>query len=157
MLEKKTLALGCVSTGRAFEAGGRGFESLWARLTDAEFLSAVEGCTLEGEFSHRLHLRLAWILVRRLGPEAALDRIRADIRRFALSRGATTMYHETITRFWVRQVALAVERFGGGDFDAFLTASPQLARRELLFEFYDRETLATDAARTGWVPEGKQA
>ena len=39
-------------------------------MTDQEFAAAIETCRLpNAQFHHRDHLRLAWIYLRRYGPE----------------------------------------------------------------------------------------
>ena len=59
----------------ASEANRRGQFFFWRNspvLPDDEFLRAFFGLTLaNSEFHHRDHLRLAWLAVRRHGPDAA--------------------------------------------------------------------------------------
>ena len=75
-------------------------------VPDDEFLRAFFGLTLpNSEFHHRDHLRLAWLAVRRHGPDAAEEAVVGGIQRFAAHHGHITLYHDTMTRFWVRLVA----------------------------------------------------
>ena len=122
-------------------------------MTDDEFLRAFSACTLGNhEFRHRDHLRLAWLQVRRLGPEAAAEAVAQGISRFAATHGATAKYHDTMTRFWVRIVAhMAEARPDIDDFDRFLEAFPSLLDKSLPFRHWERETMLSPAARLAWV------
>ena len=51
------------------------------------------------EFLHRSHVRVAWELSRRHGPEDRLRRLIAGIQGIAARAGKPGVYHETITRF----------------------------------------------------------
>ncbi|GAA3205677.1 hypothetical protein GCM10010532_027400 [Dactylosporangium siamense] len=59
-------------------------------------------------------------------------------------------YHVTISRAWVELVACHTEA-GEDDFDAFLARCPDLLDKRLLTRFYRSTTLASVAARNGWV------
>jgi hypothetical protein len=48
-------------------------------------------------------------MVRRHGLVDAEVRVTAGIQNFAAANGHTARYHDTMTRFWVRLVAHAVE------------------------------------------------
>jgi N-formylglutamate deformylase len=75
-------------------------------VTDDAFLAAFQSCTLpEAAFDHRAHVRLAWLQVGRLGVDAALDCVSADIQRYAASVGAAQIFHATLTAAAVRVVA----------------------------------------------------
>lgn len=117
-------------------------------MTDLEFLDAFEtGGISTAEFHHRDHLRLAWVQVRRLGPQEASGAVSAGIRRFAAAHGLDRLYHETLTRFWVRIVAHAAEP----TFEDTLRLHPLLLDKELPLRHWSREALFGDAARANWV------
>jgi hypothetical protein len=117
-------------------------------MTDQEFLHAFESGHLSpAEFHHRDHLRLAWLQVNRLGLEAGSAAVARGIRRFADAHGQHRLYHETLTRFWVRVVAHASQP----TFDATLAHHPMLLRKDLPLTHWSRETLYGDAARSAWV------
>ena len=77
--------------------------------TDAEIeavVRAFEECTLpKVRWTHREHLTVALWYLRHHPREEATSRIREGIRRFNLSHGNTTGYHETITLAWVALIA----------------------------------------------------
>jgi hypothetical protein len=111
------------------------------------------------QWTHRAHLVMGAWHVFHFGPEGALHRLRAGIRRLNLAHGTpespTRGYHETITRAYVELLALFLERFAPGTplvtRVAALLSSP-LAAREALLAFYDRARLMSPEARAGWLP-----
>ena len=117
-------------------------------MTDQEFLHAFESGHLSpADFHHRDHLRLAWVQVDRLGLEGGSAAVSAGIRRFAAAHGLHRLYHETLTRFWVRIVAHASRP----TLAETLESHPMLLRPDLPLAHWSRETLYGDAARAGWV------
>ena len=67
-------------------------------MTDADFLAALERCTLpESEFTHAAHVRAAYLYLRDGTFGQAIDRMAATIRRYATSLGKPDRYHDTIT------------------------------------------------------------
>ena len=114
-----------------------------------------------GRFGHRQHVQLTWLAVRRYGMPAAIRLVSDGIRRTARYAGAPQKYHETISRAWVELVAHHARgrpARGGGhpvsdeaDFAAFAARNPLLLDKRLLTRFYHPATLASRAARTGWV------
>jgi hypothetical protein len=122
-------------------------------MTDDEFLQAFMDCTLPNDqFHHGDHLRLVWLLVRRLGFESAGVATAAGIRRFAASKGHTNKYHETMTQFWVRIVDHARRtRPDIEDFDQFLAAFPHLTDKHLPLRHWQPETIFSPAARATWI------
>ncbi|MBX3082130.1 MAG: hypothetical protein KF716_10900 [Anaerolineae bacterium] len=120
-------------------------------MTDQEFIQAFESCTLT-EFTHRDHIRMAWLYLRGDGTEAGLVKIRDGIRAFAHHLGADRKYHETITVFWAQVVALAISFTPDiADFTAFVATHPHLLDKSILMRHYSGATLATEAARHTWV------
>jgi hypothetical protein len=123
-----------------------------AVLDDAQFLAAFEDGTLPKEdFPHRAHVRLAWLYLGRYGFEDASRRVVDGIRRFAALHGATGLYHETITRAWLRLIADGRRRTPADSFAGFLAVNPQLAVKGALDPYYSRDTLLSDAARATFV------
>ena len=116
-------------------------------------------CTIpKSEWTHHAHLTVGAWHVDRYGPEEALERLRAGIRRLNESHGTpnstTRGYHETITRAYVTLLAeflkscsanLAIE-----EKVALLLESP-LAEKDVLLKFYSRERLMSTEARAIWL------
>ena len=82
----------------------------------------------------------------------AAARIERSIRGFAAHLGVSEKYHQTITIVWLRLVEAAMRQFpGGGTLEDFLRQHPELLDQNLPFQFYSRERLLSDGARSAWV------
>ena len=121
-------------------------------LSDDDFLHAFFGLALANtEFRHRDHLRLAWLAVRRHGESAAEEIVTAGIRWFAQHNAHGQLYHDTMTRFWVRLVGHAVSaRPEIVDFDEFLAANPLLLDKNAPLRHWSREAMFGSEARAAW-------
>jgi hypothetical protein len=121
----------------------------------ARFESAAIAAT---EWTHHAHLTVGAWHVARHGPDAALERMRAGIRRLNAAHGTidsdTRGYHETITRAYVRLLAAFLATRPAAEplaaTIAALLAGP-LAARDVLLRHYSRERLLSVAARREWV------
>ena len=112
--------------------------------TDAEFLAAVESCTLPADaFPHYAHVRLAWIYLGAASLEEATQLMASSIRRFARHHtGSDEKYSEPLTRAWVRVVARARAMSPAvSSFAAFAELNPVLFDRKRAFDFYGVEGL----------------
>jgi hypothetical protein len=128
--------------------------------TDAvhDTVAAFESLALpRAEWTHRAHLTVAAWYVMWYGPDAALERVREGIGRYNAANGVvqtpTGGYHETLTRFYVRLVARAVERAGLAGSLAQLVnrVVDECQDREIPFAYYSRERLESWTARTSWI------
>ncbi|MGA7910046.1 MAG: hypothetical protein WB682_05245 [Candidatus Dormiibacterota bacterium] len=121
-------------------------------LSDDEFLRAFFNRTLaSSEFRNREHLRLAWLAVRRHGGSAAEEVVTAGIRKFAEHNSHRPLYHDTMTRFWVRLIDHAVsDRPEIVDFEEFLSAYPLLLDKNTPLRHWSREAMFDAEARAGW-------
>jgi hypothetical protein len=117
-------------------------------ISDQELLDRFELATLDpSTFSHRDHIRLAWLLLRRSGLPATLEAYRQGLRRLTAQAGRPDAYHETITFAFV---LLVFDRLGEADedFSAFAHRNPDLfAKPSPLERWYRPETLGSDRAR----------
>ncbi len=122
-------------------------------MSDDEFLHAfLDGSLSPQHFHHRDHLRVAWLLVRRMDVASATRTMSTGVRRFGATHGHAAMYHETLTRFWVRIVAhMARERPGIDEFDVFIASFPQALDTGLPHRHWRHDTLWSAAARAAWV------
>jgi hypothetical protein len=116
-------------------------------MTTFEQLSATAG----GRFDHRAHVQVTWLAVRAAGMPAAISLVSDGLRRTARYAGAPQKYHATVSRAWVELVAHHTVHDPAEDFDTFAAGNPALLDKRLLTRFYRSTTLASDAARTGWV------
>ena len=122
-------------------------------MTDDEFLRAFfRGWPDEERFGHHEHLRLAWLVIDRHGPEVAADIVGDGIRRMAAAQGKAALYNETITRFWVRLIAHVREAKAPlGDVDEAIAAAPLLADKDIVLKHWSRTALFGPEARAAWV------
>jgi len=104
-----------------------------------------------GQFGHGQHLELAWTCLASSPFEQAAQRVVSAIRRFSVLHGAGERYHDTITRAWLRVVAIHVADSGAASFDDFIAANPALMDQRLLGRHYSAELLRRDEARSAWV------
>jgi hypothetical protein len=102
-------------------------------------------------FGHRQHVHLTWMAARRYGTAAAIGVVSDGIRRTARYAGAPQKYNATVSRAWVELVGHHVDETPTLGFDAFADRNPALLDKRLLTRFYRPATLASPAARTGWV------
>ena len=124
-------------------------------MTDAEILTLVdrlERCLLgKEEFHHRDHLTVAVAYLYALDLEAAADRMRVTLKRFAAHHGVSGLYHETLTRFWLQQVQARVDR-DQCLCESVIQVQEQIHDKNLPFEYYSRERINSQESREKWVP-----
>ena len=123
-------------------------------MTDAEILTMVdrlERCLLaKEEFHHRDHLAVAVVYLYASDLETSMDRMRASLKRFAAHYGVTGLYHETLTRFWLLQVEMRLDR-GLCLRDSVRSIQEQLSDKNLAFEYYSRERIESKEAKGEWI------
>ncbi len=123
-------------------------------MTDAEILTLVdrlERCLLAKEaFHHRDHLTVAVVYLYASDRETSMDRMRSSLKRFAAHHGVTGLYHETLTRFWLQQVEMRLDR-GLCLRDSVTNIQEQLNDKNLAFEYYSRARIDSQDAREKWI------
>lgn len=102
-------------------------------------------------FGHREHIHLTWLAVRQTSRSAAVALVSEGIQRTARYQRAPQKYHATISRAWVELVGHHADQDAGSDFEQFANDNPALLDKRLLMRFYRSATLASGAAKTGWV------
>ena len=105
-----------------------------------------------GAFRHREHIHLAFLAVRRHGAERAPAVLSGWIRHLAAYQRAPQKFNATVTMAWTEIVAHHVTAAPpAADFASFAERYPALLDKRLLTRHYTSRTLASPAARTGWV------
>lgn len=105
-----------------------------------------------GRFGHRQHIHLAFLATRAYGPSEAASRMSVWIRQIATYQKAPQKYNATVTRAWTELVGHHAEADpAASDFSTFATRYPALLDKRLLARHYRSATLASAAARSGWV------
>ena len=119
-------------------------------MNDEEFLKAFQDCTLE-EFHHKDHIRMAWLYLSKFGYELGSTKIVEGIKKFALAKNATTLYHETITQFWIRLVQHVIENYSAETFEEFFASFPPLQDSKSIYRHYTKDLLMYEIARKEWM------
>lgn len=123
-------------------------------LTDEALLTAFCDTTLpQDAFHHQDHVRVAWLFIERHGMPDALREFPAALRRFADAKGATMLYHATITWAYLLLIHERQQRAPARDWAAFAAANGDLLtwKPSVLEALYAPGTLATEIARRTFV------
>jgi len=105
------------------------------------------------QFHHYQHVRVAWLFVRKYRMPAALGEFSAAIKRFADAKGATGLYHETITWAFLLLIAEREARAPSESWEVFAAVNGDLLawKPSILERYYSSEVLKSDLARTVFV------
>lgn len=119
-----------------------------------ELLDRFLDTTLPGDqFHHEQHVHVAWLFVQQHGMPAALGEFSSAIKRFADAKGATGLYHETITWAFLLLIADRQARNPVDTWEAFAAANGDLLtwKPSILERFYTKELLASDLAKRAFL------
>ncbi len=123
-------------------------------MTDAEILTLVdrlERCLLsKDEFHHHDHLAVAVVYLYSGSLESAMERMRTALQRFAAHHNVSGLYHETLTRFWLLQVDLRLNRQLCLS-ESVRNIQEQLADKQVPALFYSKGLLDSAEARREWI------
>jgi glutathione S-transferase len=133
-------------------------ESQWCAADIKALAAAFEAGTLPRAcWTHAAHLAVALWTLSRLSPEAALTHLRERIRGYNAATGTANSdhsgYHETITRWFLQEVAEHMARHADLPLQQsleHLLRSP-LAHPSAPLRVYPRQRLWSVQARRGWV------
>lgn len=124
-------------------------------MNDHDLLRRFEAADIPREsWTHRAHLRVAYLYLRRLPFADALTCLRAGIQALNAANGVHNGYHETVTAAFAHLVEDAMRRSENAPAitsDEFCDAHPELFTRELLLRYYSRELITSDRARNTFV------
>ena len=129
-------------------------------MTDDELLRGFEDLSLPfSEWTHRAHIRVAFLYLSAYPFDEALDRIRAGIKAYNAANnrpdGPTEGYHETTTAAFMRLVDAMMRAYGEAcptaDSESFCETHPQLLSSRVLRLFYSPERRLHPDAKTRFV------
>jgi hypothetical protein len=107
------------------------------------------------DFKHAGHLTVALWHATQLAPEAALGEMRRSIHNFLArhSIDPETVYHETITAFWMKRVAAFAARADAAlpFFERANALAAECADSRLIFDYFSEELIKSNEARARWV------
>jgi hypothetical protein len=114
-----------------------------------------ESCAFAPDhFKHRQHLVVALLYLTEVPLPVARERLRANLLRFLRHHSVDVqVYHETITLFWLKRVRSFLDTQQPRPplvelVNRLLEALPDA---NLIHNYYSKERLATDEARTAWL------
>ncbi len=119
-----------------------------------ELVREFEATTLpRGRWTHEAHLIVGLVYLIQHPREVATGLLRQNIQRYNQSLGNTSGYHETITLAWVAAICEFLRRH---DRDAPVADLADALIDECgtpgyLFQFYSRDRLLSEEARSRWV------
>ncbi|MEX0369911.1 MAG: hypothetical protein AB3N09_04715 [Tateyamaria sp.] len=127
---------------------------------DLDFRDVFEtGGVAPDDFSHRAHLRLAYVYLCEAGIDTAMPRMRNALHTFLKRNGVpASKYHETLTRSWLMAVQHFMDRASpAASFNGFLSQDDRLLDTGIMLTHYSKDTLFSDAARAAFVAPDLQA
>ena len=116
--------------------------------------SFLDGSIDPATFSHEVHVRVTYLLLRDRPLPETLIALRDGLRRLAAKAGHPEKYHETITFAFAAIINERVQRSSARDWEAFARDNVDLLTwhaGSVLREFYDPQLLHTDEARRTFV------
>ena len=129
-------------------------------MDDQQFLAAFEACRLPfAEWTHRAHVKVAFLYLREHPFDAALARMRAGVQAYNAAHhvpeSATSGYNETTTHAFLQLIAATMQAYGGvlptETADGFCDTHPQLMTRHALRLFYSPERRMHPEAKERFV------
>lgn len=122
--------------------------------SDLDFLAAFEaGAYAPADFSHRAHVRLAYVYLATNDVERATALMRAAILNFLKHHGITpTKYHETLTHAWILAVFHFMHRTREAtSADDFIDHTTILLDSRIMLSHYSADRLFSQHARAAFV------
>ncbi len=129
-------------------------------MDDESFLAEFEACTLPFEkWSHRAHVKVAYLYLEAHSLEEATDRIRAGIKAYNATnnvpQGPGMGYNETMTQAFMRIIHATMQAYGEvlpvNSADEFCDTHPHLLHRTLPRIFYSPRGRDPEAEEYGFV------
>lgn len=129
-------------------------------MTDDEHVKAFEELTLPFKrWTHRAHVKVAYVYLSRHSFDEALSRIRSGIQAYSLRDGVpeseSSGSNETTTRAFLHLIAATMRAYvrthPAGCADAFCNTHPQLMTRHALWLFYSPQRRMDPRAKTEFV------
>ncbi len=129
-------------------------------MSDDELLQQFEDCSLPfGEWTHRAHVKVAFLYLRDLPFDEALTRMRTGIKAYnaahVVLESGTKGYNETTTHAMLQLIAATIAAYGHvlptPTADAFCDTHPQLMNKHVLRLFYSPRQRMHPDAKTHFV------
>lgn len=99
-------------------------------------------------FHHSDHVRVAFDLLKKYDFVDASTNYAKGIKTMSAKAGAPNKFNLTITYAFMSLIAERLATNPNVEFDAFVSANPDLMSKDVLLRWYDKERLNTDSARS---------
>jgi hypothetical protein len=121
-------------------------------MSDEDLIHQFESGAVDS-FHHGDHVRLAFAYLRQYPALQALEKFASALRSFAVARGKTQLYHETITHAYFFLIRERMARSEGADWQEFARQNSDLLQWKdgILNRYYQQATLKSDLARTLFI------
>ncbi len=119
-------------------------------MTDEDLLSSFEAGTLTyKQFSHQVHVNVAWLYVRSRPLAEASEVFIRHLKLLNKVHGVSANYHETVTWFMLLLIADRQAKNPAFSFEDFMQKNPDIMKdaKAVLGQYYTDETLWGDHAR----------
>ena len=125
-------------------------------IPDDDLIASFEELRLpKAEWTHQTHVRVAYLYVRDLPFETALNKIRTGILALNESHGVVngpdSGYHETVTVAFARLIAAASAQWPNAMSTEFCDQNPNLMEKRVLLNYYSRDVINGREARAEFV------
>lgn len=129
-------------------------------MHDGELLNQFENCTLPFQtWNHRAHVKVAFLYLRHLPFDTALEKLRAGIKAYNAAHdvpeGPHSGYNETTTRAFLQLIHATMQAYGElyptTDAETFCRTHPQLLSTHVLRLFYSPERRGHPEAKVRFV------
>jgi len=113
-------------------------------------IASFEACEINAEeFSHEAHIFIGWLYLQKTDLSSGMRRFSATLRQLTRKLGVPGKYHETVTWFFMMQIAERCQRIDAGDWCQFKAENPDLFSdaKALLSRYYTPARLASSLAR----------
>src|SRR5215469_2638701 len=124
---------------------------------DDLFLNQFEDRSLPfAQWTHRAHLKVAYLYLTRMEFDAAAQKVCDGIRAYNAANNVpespTSGYHQTTTMAWLHIMAATIIEYGpAATADEFLDGQPQLTQKKILRLFYSRERFMSREAKSTFL------
>ena len=125
-------------------------------MRDSELLKRFETFEVEAaDFSHRDHVQVAFEMLKKYSFLEASAKYSNGINIIATNAGVPERFHVTITLAFLSLIAQRVDGSEQDEFEAFLSQNEDLLNKDVLSQWYSKEDLSSDFARTHFLlPRG---
>ena len=108
---------------------------------------------MPADFTHRAHLRLAYIYLAGNGAKTAYEQTCRSLQKFLNHHGIdSSKFHQTMTYAWILAVRHFMEKTEHSrSADDFVNQNPLMLDTAIMMTHYSREVLFSDKARSQFV------